>query len=247
MGGVVGGVLVLVLSLIFVALLVGHRRRGARASYDDNGFAAAQSGDQGGAQHYDGAYGQTHSWYRPHAAMPPGHIQSQPAQWPQAPREIAAHGIAAPHGSRPGGDSKMSYGQNLRPGAQKQELVAPAQRVKVACSPHTKTFTVTTDSSLSAVPKHGSAASSLTNSSSPAEVLDAQLDFIERHQAGMLTTSIRCALVCRRPDSQLQLCSDGLSLMTCVLICRFVGVNFQSSAQSGQRSWSAARSAAKSM
>ena len=54
------------------------------------------------------------------------------------------------------------------------------------------TFDVTTASSLDPMPRQDSLMSSLSGMSSPAQILDAQLDFIEQTQRGMLTRSIQC-------------------------------------------------------
>ena len=70
---------------------------------------------------------------------------------------------------------------------------APASRVKVTSRPGRNTFDVTTASSWGPTLTGASAASSISATSSPQQVLDAQLDFIEAAQRGMLNRTIRRA------------------------------------------------------
>ena len=211
-GGVVGGLLILLLLAIIALLLVRKKKNkhdsssdlskrtsgkeplvGEKEAVTSNGAAPphwqhAPPGPpgpwpaQGGAPQW-GPLGAGGVYYNnaPHGA--PG---SQPALSMHSASGAAWPTASSIPGSNSGGYSGMQRTVGSR-------AAAPAQRVKVTFMSGKDTFDVTTASSLGPMPRQDSLMSSLSGTSSPAQILDAQLDFIEQTQRGMLTRSIQCA------------------------------------------------------
>ena len=211
-GGVVGGLLILLL-LAIIALLLMRKKKNKRGNSSD--MSKMASGKQplvGGKEAVppNGA-APPHWQHAPPGPPGPWPAQGGAPQW-GPPGAGGVYYNNAPHGG-PGSQAALSMhsasgaawptassipGSNSGGYSGMQRTVGsraapPAQRVKVTFMSGKDTFDVTTASSLGPMPRQDSLMSSLSGTSSPAQILDAQLDFIEQTQRGMLTRSIQCA------------------------------------------------------
>ena len=188
-GGVVGGLLVLLL-LGLIALVLVRKKQSKRKRLSDavkeSSAELLRSGVKKEASAQKGA---------PRLWPPPGAYCTNPPQGsPGSHTQLVMHrasGDAWPTSSSIVGTN--SAGSSVPQRTVGGRAVTLAQRIKVTCSSD-NTFNVTSCGSSGPIERRDSWTSMLNGTSSPAQLLDAQLDFIDQTQRGMLTSTIRCAL-----------------------------------------------------
>ena len=212
-GGVAGGLIALAAMAIAVLWLVRRKRAAQRSSAGalehEDGHPFSHHGK---LQHDHGLDGGSGYGTGPHSASGWGPPVSHHGQYGSG---------SVPHSdgfaTGPSGHSALRHGSSYYGNSASEHSFesyghghAPASRVKVTFLPGRNTFDVTTASSWGPTLGGASAASSISATSSPQQVLDAQLDFIESAQHGMLNRTIRCASLVSQSDTE-----RSLSLLAC--------------------------------
>jgi uncharacterized membrane protein YgcG len=208
-GGVAGGVLALVVLAAFVALLLRKRSNDKKAK--DSALAKDAPGR-------DGASTVTGDGSVLPNGMPPGPYPYH-GQWAASGHPSSGSGFGGPgsasgpwgassgHGGPASSVCAWPTGPSLGSGSMSgwnsggmqcarslgSNAKAPAERVKVTYLPSKGTLDVTQASTLFGPTMGAQSLSSLSETSSPQQILDAQLDYVEQARNGVLSGTIQCA------------------------------------------------------
>ena len=202
-GGVVGGIVALALLSTIKLLSVRKKRKGAsEVNATSTGKApldatTAESGtqrrqpDKAGpwSEHISTAKNPREQWQGGPALWgPAGAYTNAPQHVPESKLSLHSARTSSCGAAWPAGNTTLGSHSGEHDSMQS----TPAKSIKVTWSSSKDTFDVTTHSSLGSM-QQSSRVPSQNGAMSPAQILDAQLDYLEQMQRGMLTRTIQCA------------------------------------------------------